>query len=220
MRLLDTCSGEPLEIRPRRLVVAGYTGRDASAVAAHIAELETIGVPPPASVPAFYDLDPGLLTVDPVVETSGDQTSGEVEPVIIRHVGHHYLAVGSDHTDRALERSDIAGSKAACPKPLGREVIPLGPDLARADWDRMSLACRVDGRPYQTGPAASLRHPADLFDRMSAVLGTGAEDLVLFCGTLPLLTGDFVYGTHWHVQVQLSTGSTLSHQYDTKQRNA
>ncbi|GAA4657974.1 DUF2848 family protein [Streptomyces youssoufiensis] len=209
-----------LDLSPRRLVVAGYTARDEAAVAAHIAELAAIGVPPPPSVPAFYELDPVLLTTDPVIKVAGETTSGEVEPVLIRHRGLYYLAVGSDHTDRALERADIAASKAACPKPISAQAIALGTDPCAADWERLTVACQVDDAPYQRGPAALLRHPAELLGRMSAGGAPADADLVLFCGTLPLLAGEFVPGTHWRLRLELAGGPTLSHAYETKRRSA
>src|SRR3569833_3938732 len=113
-------SREQIVVAPDRLIVAGYTARDTAAVEQHIAELAAIGVPRPATVPAFYDLDAALLTTDGVVEVAGPTTSGEVEPVVIRHGGRFYLGVGSDHTARDLERTALALSQAACPKPIGR----------------------------------------------------------------------------------------------------
>lgn len=209
-----------LDLSPRRLVVAGYTARDEDAVNAHIAELAAIGVPPPPSVPAFYELDPALLTTDPVIEVPGAATSGEVEPVLVRHRGRHYLAVGSDHTDRALERSDITAAKAACPKPIGAQVIALGTDPGGAEWERATAGCRVDGAPYQHGPLRTLRHPGELLGRLPAGGAPADADLVLFCGTLPLLTGDFVHGTHWRLRLELAGGPALSHVYETKRRSA
>ncbi|NBE50138.1 DUF2848 family protein [Streptomyces boluensis] len=217
-------TGEVLELSPRRLIVAGYTARDEASVAHHIAELAAIGVPPPASVPAFYDLDPRLVTTDAVVEVAGPATSGEVEPVLIRHSGRHFLAVGSDHTDRDLERADIAASKAACPKPVGGTVVEIGPDLPGLDlpallWDRIAAESTVDDQPYQEGSVATLRHPAELLERMTAVLGDVTGDLVLFCGTFPLLTGAFAHGSHWRVCLNLPNGTALTHSYATKLRS-
>ncbi|GAB2983389.1 DUF2848 domain-containing protein [Amycolatopsis acidiphila] len=212
-------TGERLTIEPERLVVAGYTAKDEAAVRAHIAELADIGVPPPSSVPAFYDLDPALLTADAVVEVGGRKTSGEVEPVVIRHGGRYFLGVGSDHTDRELEREDVAGSKAACPKPLGSVVADAGTDLSEVDWDRLLAGSTVDGRPYQEGSVSTLRHPAELVERMNAVLDVPCTvDLVLYCGTLPLPGGEFVYGSAWRVQLELPGGHTLAHAYETRTR--
>ncbi len=148
-----------INLHAPRLIIAGYTGRDAAAVAAHIEELAAIGIPPPASVPAFFELDPALVTSDPVVTIFGSNTSGEVEPVLIRHNGRHYLGVGSDHTDRDLERADIAASKAACPKPVGHEVMALSDDFAALDWDAIEVESDVDGEPYQRGSLAAMRTP-------------------------------------------------------------
>ncbi|WP_131738409.1 DUF2848 family protein [Actinomadura roseirufa] len=215
LRLRPVTGSSPLEITPARLIVAGYTGRDEEAVMAHIAELADIGVPPPPTVPAFYDLDPALLTTDPVVAVLGAATSGEVEPVIIRHGGRHFLAVGSDHTDRDLEKTDISASKAACPKPLGETVLPLPDDLAAFDWDSVVATSEVDGEPYQKGALAGLRRPGDVLERLAAALPDTDGDLVLFGGTLPLTTGHFVFGSGWRLQLRLPDGTSLTHSYKT-----
>ncbi|CCH32812.1 DUF2848 family protein [Actinosynnema sp. NPDC047251] len=211
-------TGEELALTPSRLVVAGYTARDTASVRAHIAELAAIGVPPPASVPAFYDLDPVLVTTDAVVEVDGPATSGEVEPVVIRIGGRYFLGVGSDHTDRDLERADVAASKAACPKPLGAQVVEV--DLGSVGWDDHVAESSVDGWQYQRGRVAVLRHPADLIDRMTRVLGPVTGDLVLFCGTLPLLAGEFAYGPYWRVHLEVPGGPLLTHAYEIKQKSA
>ncbi|MDQ1013441.1 hypothetical protein QFZ82_008009 [Streptomyces sp. V4I23] len=217
LHVIDT--GEPLSVSPERLIVAGYTARDQAAVARHIAELAAIGVPPPATVPAFYDLDPGLLTTETVVEVGGPSTSGEVEPVLIRHGGRYFLAVGSDHTDRQREREDIAASKAACAKPLGEWVAALGSEPTAEDWDGLIAYSTVDGVPYQRGSLSTLRHPRDLLERMNAALGDADGDLVLFCGTLPLLGGEFLHGRGWRIHLELPGGTVLTHAYETKRRN-
>ncbi|MEV8634904.1 DUF2848 family protein [Streptosporangium sp. NPDC051023] len=212
-------SNEQLAISPERLIVAGYTARDEAAVAEHIAELEAIGVPRPAGVPAFYDLDPALLTTDGVIEVDGPSTSGEVEPVLVRHGGRYFLAVGSDHTDRDLERADIAASKAACPKPLGETVVEIGTGMSTLDWDSLTAVSSVDGWTYQKGAVATLRHPADLLERMAAAVGEISGDLVLFCGTMPLLRSEFTYGGYWRMHLELPAGTLLAHAYETKRRS-
>ena len=197
-----------------RLIIAGYTGRNEAAVAAHIEELAAIGIPRPASVPAFFELNPNLVTSDPVVTISGSNTSGEVEPVLIRHKGRHYLGVGSDHTDRDLERADIAASKAACPKPVGHQVVALPDDLAMLDWDAIEVESDADGQPYQRGSLAAMLTPNDLLTRMANTLGEVDDDLVIFCGTVPLLTGAFRAGRHWRVQLTLNSNTALIHTYE------
>lgn len=214
LRFRPIGTGTDLNLDAPRLIIAGYTGRDAAAVAAHIQELAAIGIPPPASVPAFFELDPCLVSSDPAVKIIGANTSGEAEPVLIRHNGRYYLGVGSDHTDRDLERTDIAASKAACPKPVGRQVIALPEDLAALRWDAIDVESDVDGEPCQRGILASLRAPTDLLSRMTSTLGELRGDLVIFCGTVPILTGEFRAGRHWRVALKLDANTSLTHSYE------
>jgi 4-hydroxyphenylacetate 3-monooxygenase len=205
-------TNESIELHSPRLIVAGYTGRDEASVNAHIAELAAIGIPAPETVPAFYDLDPCLVTTDSIVSITSDGSSGEVEAVLVRHHGQFYLGVGSDHTDRQLERQSIFEAKAACPKPLGSVVVAL-PSLTEVDWDSMISESVVDGASYQRGDLSSLRTPPDVLDRMTDALGNFDEDLVLFCGTVPLLTGQFVAGAEWHLALHVRDDTVLTLRY-------
>jgi hypothetical protein len=225
---LRTVDGASVRLRPDRLVVAGYTGRDEASVRAHIDELAAIGVPAPPSVPMFYDLSPDLVTTADVVDVAGTMTSGEVEPVLVRSAGHWYLGVGSDHTDRDLEREDIATAKAQCPKPLGTTLLPVSGDPVSgafdARWDAATARAEADGVAYQDGGVAALRTPSDLLPRLFAELdGAGDGDLVVFTGTLPLIGGTFRAAASWRLALTVpidGTAVTLTHSYDVKQRAA
>jgi 4-hydroxyphenylacetate 3-monooxygenase len=195
-----------IEVTDFDLVVAGYTGRDEAEVRKHIDELAAIGVPPPDSVPAFYELDPALTTQSATVPVAGANTSGEVEPVLVRVGGRLYLTVGSDHTDRDIETRSVAESKAACPKPVGTAVVPVD----APDWDAITAESTVDGVRYQAGALRALRIPTDVLALRG---GPAHRDLVLFCGTLPLLGGTFVAGTRWELSLALPGGVTLTHAY-------
>lgn len=192
------------------LVVGGYTGRDSDAVQHHIDELAAIGVPPPESIPAFYRLDPGLLTQSVQVQVQGANTSGEVEPLLIRHAGELFLSIGSDHTDRDMERASVRDSKAACPKPVGTTAIALG-RIGR--WDTIRLACEVDGVAYQRGSLDQLLNTVDVLE--SFLQENPVEgDLVLFGGTVPLIDGAFVPGTAWSMTLQIENGPEIDLHYD------
>lgn len=203
-------SGREITVNAPDLVVAGYTGRNEEAVREHIDELAAIGVPPPDSVPAFYTLDARLLTQSPTITVNGTGTSGEVEPVLIRAGGNLYLTVGSDHTDRDLERSSVARSKGACPKPVGATVVEVS--AGSFNWDAVHASSSVDGRLYQQGTLASLRVPTDVLD----LFDSGERDLVMFGGTLPLIGGEFVPGTEWVMSLTTSDGQRLDLEYRTE----
>jgi len=199
-----------------RLVVAGYTGRDQEAVVRHIEELAAIGVPPPACVPAFWTLDSSLATQDSRISVTGADTSGEVELVLLRSAGRLYVTVGSDHTDRGLERISVADAKRACPKPVGRTALALPPEPAGYDWDGLRLTCQVDGERYQDGLASALRTPPQLLDGLAAADGDDGRDLIMFCGTVPLLSGRFLAGSSWQLGLEApleGPAGRLAHTY-------
>lgn len=190
--LVDATRGDLVSPAVTRLVIAGYTGRDRGAVQRHIDELAQHGIPAPASVPTFYELSPGLLTVSDEITVSSSESSGEAEPVLFCGLGRWYLGVGSDHTARDVERESIAASKASCQKPVSRSVVPF--DSVVEHWDRLTLRSSSDGRPYQQGSLAELLPPRELVAACERATSQEARGLVLFCGTVPVLSGRFLYG--------------------------
>ncbi len=206
---------EQLELPNFDLVIAGYTGRDEASVKKHIDELAAIGVPPPASVPAFYELDAALVTQSSMIQVTGTNTSGEVEPVLVRASGRLYLAVGSDHTDRDIERDSVAESKAACPKPISTMLLDLAA-VESVDWDSIVGRCIIDGVEYQSGLLSALRVPTEVLSLYDTYRGTtGKPDVVMYGGTLPLVDGKFVPGTDWTMSLTLANGAVLKHAYAT-----
>lgn len=206
-------TGRTVRLRDFTTVVAGYTGRDPYEVRRHIKELEAIGVAPPDSVPVFIPVDSALVTQDNVITVQGRQTSGEVEPVLLRCDGHLYLGVGSDHTDRDLERSSLSASKRACPKPVATTVVPLPAPDRPAAWDAIGVASHVDGVLYQQGRLSALRDFHDLLRAYRQTTAPHDGDLVMFGGTVALLTGQLVCGTRWSVQLRTPHAGTIHHDY-------
>ena len=179
---------EPLTVDLRQLVIAGWTGRDAAAVEAHISELEAIGVARPAAVPLFYRAAADLVTTGGAIQVLGSDSSGEVEPVLVTVAGELWIGVGSDHTDRAAERSGVSLAKQLCAKPIGREFW-LFREVA-AHWDEVVLrSWAVTGgerRLYQEGTAAALLHPEALVERYRSQAAL-QPTAMMFCGTLPVI---------------------------------
>lgn len=212
-------TGHDLQLDAFDAVVAGYTARDQAAVDHHIQELACIGVPPPPRTPMFYRIAAESVTTAQSVEVSSDRTSGEVEPVYIRHQGRYYLGLGSDHTDRQLETEDIGRSKRACPKPMGLHVLPLG-DLESFTLAAVAAQCHADGELYQVGSFESLREPREILPLMEQELELDGGDYICFGGTIPLRAGTFRYATEWELTCRIQTpGSAgddapeLTHRY-------
>lgn len=180
----DVTTGERIVASCHRLLIAGFTGRDSTAVREHIDELAEIGVPVPPTVPSLYRPSAHLARQTAVVPVASANSSGEVEPVVFQHDGKRYLTVGSDHTDRDIETIDIAESKGTCAKPIGTTCIALE---QIDEWDQLELRSSQDGTDYQAGAADSLLPIDDLLTAISALGGEVVDGDVLFCGTIPTI---------------------------------
>ena len=180
----------PVEIAVEQAVIAGWTGRDVAKMEEHIQELEKLGVTRPAATPLFYRVAAARLTTADAIEASGEQSSGEVEFVLIQDKGALYVGVGSDHTDREVETYGVTVSKQMCDKPIAAELWPYA-EVA-GHWDRLMLrswALSAGARRlYQEGSVAAMRTPDDLIGRYAgaAALAPGS---VMFGGTLPAIGG-------------------------------
>lgn len=205
-------SAETITLTDFRGIVAGYTGRDMAAVQHHIDELAAIGVAPPPEIPMFYPVDAELFDSCGEHPGSVNLTSGEIEPLYIRHNGRFYLGIGSDHTDRDLETKDIGASKRACPKPVAAQVVALD-GLGSLCLDGCTARSWADGRPYQEGTLDGIRTPADIVELLLERTDIGDQDFLCLGGTLPLLDGKFIDGTEWRLELAFPDGTTLEHTY-------
>jgi hypothetical protein len=178
-------------IRVERLVIAGWTGRDSEAVAAHVRELEEVGVKPPSSIPVFYRAGVDTLTTLPSIEVVGAESSGEVEAVFLSDGSEIFVAVGSDQTDRKVESYSIAVSKQMCPKPISQQVWRYA-DVAD-HWDQLVMRSwavfGVDRRLYQDGSASNLLHPEALFQRFTDGTPILPPATAMYGGTLSAIGG-------------------------------
>jgi len=180
---------EKVAVDIEELVIAGWTGRDVAALGHHIEELKAIGVQPPSKVPLYYRVAAQTLTQADRIQVLGDDTSGEVEPVLVGAADRLWVTVGADHTDRKLETYGVAASKQVCPKVIGRTAWRF--EEVEPHWDRLMLRSFVTegGKKvlYQEGPLARIRAPRDLiagWRNGEKRLPAGAA---MFCGTLPAI---------------------------------
>ena len=179
---------EDIEVPVSVIVIAGWSGRDETAVQEHIDELREIGVAPPSQTPLYYRVGASLATQADRIQVLGEGSSGEAEAVLIGSARHGMLvAVGSDHTDREFEAQSVAVSKQMCPKPLGRDVWRCADVAAR--WDRLRLESDMDGEPYQRGTMAAVREPVELIADYFQGYKTVPPEFAMFLGTIPAIGG-------------------------------
>jgi hypothetical protein len=157
----------PLTLAINQAVVAGWTGRDPVARDKHIAELEAIGIARPASTPIYYRVSARRLTTEDVIEVSGNDSSGEVEFVLIGWQGRIFVGLGSDHTDRKVETYSVTVSKQMCDKPIAPVLWELEEVIDH--WDRMILRAYawIKGKRelYQEGTLDAMLPVSELIAR-------------------------------------------------------
>ncbi len=172
-----------------QLVIAGWTSRDVAALNHHIEELKAIGVQPPSQVPLYYRVAAQLLSQADTIEVLGDDSSGEVEPVLVGTPERLWVTIGSDHTDRKTESIGVALSKQVCAKAIGRTAWRF--EDIEPHWDRLVLRSYVqEGNHrtlYQEGPLANIRPPRDLIAGWTGGSKRLPPGVALFLGTMPAL---------------------------------
>ena len=174
----------PLTLAIDQAVIAGWTGRDPVARDKHIAELEAIGIARPATTPIYYRVSARRITTADSIEVSGNDSSGEVEFVLIGWQGRIFVGLGSDHTDRKVEAYSVTVSKQMCDKVMAPVLWEL--EEVAGHWDQMILRSYawIDGARvlYQEGKLDSMLSVADLIQ--GAFGGKGLPDgCAMFGGT-------------------------------------
>ena len=189
-RLTSSGGSNTAEVTIREAVLAGWTGRDRAAMEHHIQEMAAIGVRRPPSIPVFYRCSASRLNTAEEIEVTGEESSGEVEFVLIQALGNLWVGTGSDQTDRKVETYNITVSKQMCDKPLAPELWSYA-DVA-PHWDQLTLRAWTvaDGKRelYQQAAVASMLSPTMLIQQF-----TGKEALpdgfAMFSGTIPAIGG-------------------------------
>jgi hypothetical protein len=174
----------PLTLAIDQLVIAGWTGRDPVARDKHIAELEALGIARPATTPIYYRASARRLTQEDSIEACGNDSSGEVEFVLIGWQGRTFVGLGSDHTDRKVESYSVTVSKQMCDKPLAPLLWELEEVIGH--WDRMILRSYawINGKRelYQEGTLDAML-PVDELLRRGFESGKLPDGCAMFGGT-------------------------------------
>ena len=205
--------------QPRRLIIAGWTGRDHQSLEAHLEELEAIGIPRPVSTPVFYQVSESRLTTMSSIQVVGQNTSGEAECVLLRDGESWLVGVGSDHADRTIAADSVHISKQVCDKPVGREFWPV--DEVVNHWDSLILRSYVtaDGQTdlYQEGTVDTLLSAPELMQKFDEAsdLALCAGD-VLFGGTVSVM-GDIRGGQQFAFELEDPVlGRAIAHRYQVQ----
>ena len=216
LRFTLQSTSKEIDFAPERVIIAGYTGRNQEEVRAHIKELAAQGIPAPTETPTIFRTTLDRLTTGDEIEVLGANTTGEAEVVLLVKGEAIWVTVGSDHTDRELEKTDIPVSKQVCPKPVGAEVWSYAEVKDR--WDHFILKSWVgdSGREqvYQQGKMSAVLRPEALLAMLRQRLGKLVDGAAIYTGTIPLIGGAFAHKRCFEAELcDESTGRSLSCRY-------
>lgn len=218
----DQASG-PVEFKVRRMVNAGFTGRDREEVKHHLEELSAKGVTVPDETPVMYPVLPKALSTDTEIQVYGTETSPEIEYVLlVDDEKRIYVGIGSDHTDRNLELHDIPRAKQICPNLMSPYVWDLTD--VKDHWDDLVMKCTVqkEGEQllYQEGRLGLLMAPDELTELVSERVKGDIGGTVMYSGTVKMETDGFVYADRCTCElVDPKLGRSLEFSYNVVPMN-
>jgi hypothetical protein len=191
-----------VEYEVKKLLLGGFTGRDKKAIIDHIEELKNKGVQIslPKKLPMFFKVPPYILTTENIIEVPSNETSGEVEYVILTgEDGKIYITIGSDHTDRELERVNVYKSKWVCPKILSEKIWCY--DDLKDHWDKIEMYSFIfeDSKKelYQSAKLEILLRPEEILKEADYHKENG---WIIYSGTVPTLKG-IIYSKGFEVNL-------------------
>lgn len=204
----------PFEVN--RVYCAGYAGRNQEKVREHIDELAKIGVPAPERTPTVYPVSKNLLTNQKQIFVQGKETSGEVEFVLFLKGNDIFVTVGSDQTDRELEKQRIDKSKQVCEKPVANEMWDY--KTVKDHWDSLILRSWVTDergkRIYQEGQVTALLPVPELIRVIEQETEHPLDGAVIYSGTVPALNG-FEFVKIWDLELEDPIlNRKLNHHYE------
>lgn len=216
--VLSRDSAESRSFPVARLYNLGSATREPAVAAEHQHEVARAGIQIAYHVPAprIYPIDTFAITTGHRIGVQGPRTSGEVEIVLVM-ADRLYVGVGSDHTERDLERTSIVWSKQACPNVLAPTLWVF--DEIADHWDDCVIRSSVDGHPYQDVSVSAFLSPHDVLrilrERVPTLPG---RDFVVFCGTIVALRKELGFGENWEFEMHDPVlGRHIRHAYKVEQ---
>lgn len=218
--IVDGDGTEKLTFEVRRMVNAGFTGRDLGEVQKHIDELRKCGVTTSQEIPAFYPMLPDRITTSERIKVlPNSKTSGEVEYVLLLDGEHIYVTVGSDHTDRELEKHSIPMSKQIYFNVIAPKVWRY--EDVKGHWDDLILRAWVEENGqhqlYQEGKLGKIIRPEELIEKVQSRVTGDLRGIVIYSGTLPTIGGGLCFSSRFEMElIDEHVGRAIRYAYSTE----
>ena len=203
-----------------RVYNLGFTIRDREKMQAHLDEVEGVHVDWPPRPPIIFPISSWATITDEDVPVQYDRTSGEIEIVSVVDGDELFVGVGSDHTDRSLEATDI---------PWGKQVTPnvMAPTLWRwteveDHWDEVLLESTIDSGEgpalYQQAGVSEFWTPREMVDATKDRIVEVPGVRVFFSGTVVSVDKELNFGHVFRMRmIDPVLGREIDHTYRVTQ---
>jgi len=183
-------------------------------------ELRKSGINVGHEFPIFWPKTPDRVTTSSRFEVLPKTvSSGEVEFALLVDKGTIYVGIGSDHTDRGIQKTDLVAAKEIYYNVLASKVWLY--EEVKEYWDELVMRSWVkeDGKRelYQEGKLVEILKPETILEEVKLCVGNNLNGLVVFSGTFPTLSGKLSYSSYFEVELRDDrAGRTIHHIYQAK----
>ena len=211
---------ERLTFEVEKIINAGRTSRDPSDTQKHIDELRKAGVNVSQEIPIFYPKVRDRITTSDRIDVLPDsKTSGEVEYVLLFDGNNIYVTIGSDHTDRELEKYNIRMAKQVCLNVMSPKVWRY--EDVKEHWDDLIMRAWVEKNGqrqlYQEGKLAKIMRSEELIEKIRSDVTGDLRGAVIYSGTLPVIGGELCYSPRFEMElVDEHAGRAIKHAYSVE----
>ncbi len=217
--ILEGDGSKKLTFEVQKIINAGRSARDKDTLLKHVEEIRKAGIAIPErfKFPVFRPKTADRITTSGRFGVLPDsKTSGEVEYVLLFANSNIYVAVGSDHGDRELEKYNIRMSKQIYCNAMSPAIWRY--EDVTEHWDDIIMRAWVkkDGqrRLYQEDKLEKLIRPEKLIEEVKTHIIGDLDGLVIFSGTLPTISGELCYSPYFEMElVDEHAGRAIRHAY-------
>jgi len=222
--ILDSDKRENISFKVQRIINLGRTSRNSSDIMKHLEELKKAGIKVSEDIPSYNPkIRDRITTSDKIEALPGSKTSGEVEYVLLfTSDNNFYVTVGSDHTDRELEKQNVVLSKQICLNVISPEIWYYK-DL-KDHWDDLIMRAWIkkDGNRqlYQEGKLGEMLRPEELIEKVRLRVSGDLTGAVVYSGTFPIIGGELSFSSYFEIElVDEKKGKSIRHSYNAEPIN-
>lgn len=200
--------GEPDEkiiFEVRKMINLGRTSRNPEDIIKHLEELKKAGIKVSPGIPSYNPKIRDRITTGNEIEVlTNSKTSGEVEYVLLfTSDSSFYVTVGSDQTDRELEKSNVVLSKQICLNVISPKIWRYKD--VKDHWDDIIMRAWIkkdDKRQlYQEGKLGEMLRPEELIEKVRLRVSGDLTGAVVYGGTFPIIGGELSFSQYFEVEL-------------------